>query len=154
MTLLENGVEVARRDLVDATPSAQSAAFQVAGGSNGTYVYTAVLANQHGSTTTAPLTVVVSKANPATPVLSHDSWDGDGTYTVDQPVVGHQRDRVPAVRGRRADRHPGARRERRPRPEGGHDRHRPGRRDARLPRGGVNAAGTTSSTDLKVVVRR
>ena len=82
VTFYENGVALATQDLVDATPNAQSAALQVAGRTNGTYVYTAVLTNQHGSTTTSPLTVTVNKANPATPVLSHDNKDGDGTYTL------------------------------------------------------------------------
>ena len=35
----------------------------MAGRKNGTYVYTAVLTNQHGSTTTSALTVTVNKAN-------------------------------------------------------------------------------------------
>ncbi|MFC4616667.1 GDSL-type esterase/lipase family protein [Cellulomonas algicola] len=155
VTLLENGVEIARRDLVDATPTAQSAAFQVAGRGNGTYVYTAVLTNQHGSTTTAPLTVVVSKANPATPVLSHDNRDGDGAYTVTtnlwwgtnateyrlyedgvlvdtQTLVAngvHAQKATTTVTGRAVGTHVYR---------------------AEL----SNAAGTTSSTDLKVVVRR
>ncbi len=82
VTFYENGEPIATQDLVDETPSAQKASVQVAGLANGTYVYTAVLTNQHGSTTTSKLTVTVDKANPATPVLSHDNWDGDGSYTL------------------------------------------------------------------------
>ncbi|MEU4223445.1 carboxypeptidase regulatory-like domain-containing protein [Nonomuraea sp. NPDC026600] len=80
--LYENGIEIARRDLSSASPSAQQATVAVSGRSNGTYTYTAELLNQAGVTATAPVTVVVTDANPAKAVLSSDNWDGDGGYTV------------------------------------------------------------------------
>lgn len=64
VTLLEDGVPVATRDLVDVTPKAQHAAFVASGKANGTYEYTVVLTNQHGSTTSKALTVKVKRADP------------------------------------------------------------------------------------------
>ncbi|PPK97767.1 fibronectin type 3 domain-containing protein [Kineococcus xinjiangensis] len=82
VTFLENGRPIATQELVDATPGAQTAAVQIAGLPNGTYEYTAVLTNQHGSTTSKKVTVKVTRAAPAKPALSDDNHDGDGTYTL------------------------------------------------------------------------
>ncbi|MGK9251395.1 endonuclease [Paenibacillus humicus] len=80
--LYENGKLIRTVVLTDASPSAQTAATEIAGKSNGTYVYTAELINAKGTARSAPLTVQVTDANPGKPVLSHDNWDGDGIYRV------------------------------------------------------------------------
>lgn len=80
--LYENGEFVTGMPLAYDGMRAQQVAIPIAGRGNGTYRYTAVLANTRGETETAPLTVSVSDAAPGTPVLSHDNHDRDGRYTV------------------------------------------------------------------------
>jgi levanase len=80
--LYENGELVATQELAFHGDNAQSASVDISGKPNGEYKYVGVLVNSKGSTETPPLTVKVTDANPGKPVLSHDNWDGDGTYTV------------------------------------------------------------------------
>ena len=82
LRLYENGVLIATVALPANGLSAQVASVPVTGRANGSYTYTGVLANTKGETKLDALTVTVRDANPAQPVLSHDNWDGDGTYTV------------------------------------------------------------------------
>ena len=80
--LYENGVLISDVPLSDASPSAQTASVPISGKSNGTYVYTCELINVFGTTSCDPHTVTVTDANPGKPVLSHNNWDGDGSYTI------------------------------------------------------------------------
>ncbi len=82
LTLRENGVEIATKRVVDATPGGQIVPFEVTGRVDGTYRYEVVATNQHGSTTSRAVTVKVVAAKPGMPVVVHDNWDGNGTYTV------------------------------------------------------------------------
>ncbi|MBO0901336.1 endo-1,4-beta-xylanase [Cellulomonas sp. zg-ZUI222] len=82
LTLRENGVDIATKRVVDATPGAQIVPFEVTGRVDGTYRYEVVATNQHGSTTSRAITVKVVAAKPGVPVVLHDNWDGNGTYTV------------------------------------------------------------------------
>lgn len=82
LRLYENGALVKTVPLVAKGIGAQEAAVKITGRTNGTYRYTAVLANTKGTTTLAPLTVTVTAANPGVPVLSAEGADGDGSYTV------------------------------------------------------------------------
>lgn len=80
--LYEDGELVATRHLVDRSPAAQRVAVTLDGRANGTYRYTCELENAAGVTACPAHTVRVTDAAPATPRLSHDNHDGDGTYTV------------------------------------------------------------------------
>lgn len=80
--LYENGDLIKTVRLTAASPAAQTAVVPIAGRGNGTYVYTGELVNASGKSVTQAVAVTVKDANPATPVLSHDNWDGDGGYIV------------------------------------------------------------------------
>ncbi|SIT89757.1 Ig-like domain-containing protein [Microbacterium sp. RU33B] len=80
--LYEGDTLIGEKTLRDATPAAQSASFPITGKPNGTYVYRAELVNPHGVTSSTPLTVTVKDAAPGRPALSHDNWDGDGSFAV------------------------------------------------------------------------
>ncbi|MGK3951198.1 hypothetical protein ACLKM7_02630 [Microbacterium sp. I2] len=78
--LYENGVLIATEVLEPAVMS-QTTGASFTGKPNGTYVYTAEVINARGVTATTSTTVKVVHAAPATPVVSHDDWDRDGTFT-------------------------------------------------------------------------
>lgn len=80
--LYENGALIDTQVLTDNSPSAQTAATNIAGKPNGTYTYTCELINSHGTSPCGSHTVTVKDASPAKPVLSNDNWDGDGNYKV------------------------------------------------------------------------
>ncbi|WP_434811889.1 GH32 C-terminal domain-containing protein [Microbacterium sp. bgisy189] len=78
--LFENGELVATVPLTHDGERAQRATVPISGRANGTYAYTGELVNSKGVTATSTVTVTVTQANPARPVLSHDNWDGDGDF--------------------------------------------------------------------------
>ncbi|WP_158560401.1 Ig-like domain-containing protein [Paenibacillus contaminans] len=80
--LYENDVRIDTQMLTDSSPSAQSTVTSITYRMNGTYRYVAELVNAFGTTRSDVLTVRVTDAAPAKPVLSHDNWDGDGSFQV------------------------------------------------------------------------
>ncbi|HCX83805.1 MAG TPA: glycosyl hydrolase family 32 [Micrococcales bacterium] len=80
--LYENGTLVATVPLTPKGNGPQSARVPITGKKDGTYVYTGELVNSRGTTATSSVTVRVTQAKPGTPVLSHDNWDRDGSYSL------------------------------------------------------------------------
>ncbi|GAB3818368.1 hypothetical protein GCM10028820_20590 [Tessaracoccus terricola] len=81
LRLYENGVLLETVPLTVDGSGQQQARVAVAGRPNGTYVYTGELVNSKGVTATSSTTVKVQHAAPAAPVVSHDNWDRDGSFT-------------------------------------------------------------------------
>ncbi|BBH20281.1 hypothetical protein Back11_16260 [Paenibacillus baekrokdamisoli] len=84
--LYENDVLIDTQILSDNSPNAQSAVTSISGRKNGTYRYYVELANVFGTTRSDMLTVTVTQATPAKPVLSNDNWDGDGDINVNMSM--------------------------------------------------------------------
>ncbi|RKN84524.1 glycoside hydrolase domain-containing protein [Paenibacillus ginsengarvi] len=81
--LYENGRPIDTRTLTGHTPDAQSTVTSVTYRANGVYKYYAELSNAYGTTRSDVLTVTVTQAAPGQPVLSHNNWDGDGSYQIE-----------------------------------------------------------------------
>ncbi|WP_275426025.1 MULTISPECIES: hypothetical protein [Microbacterium] len=79
--LYENGALIQTRVLPETSGTSQTTGVSFAGKPNGTYVYTGELINSQGTTATTSTTVKVVHAAPAAPVVSHDNWDKDGSFT-------------------------------------------------------------------------
>lgn len=79
--LYENGSLIATKVLPVPTGKSLTSGVSFAGKPNGTYVYTGELINSKGVTATTSTTVKVVHAAPATPVVSHDNWDKDASFT-------------------------------------------------------------------------
>ena len=143
--------------LTRSTPNAQRAVFPIAGKSNGTYVYTAELVNSTGVTKTSALTVKVTDANPGKTVPSATA-PKNGAFTLTARMWwGTNPRRAPSsIRTG----WPSALPSRRPRTRRTpHSASLPlvraqGRLHAKKVLVLTNAAGSTSSVDLKVKVKK
>ncbi|HEY0217881.1 MAG TPA: glycoside hydrolase family 9 protein [Cellulomonas sp.] len=84
--LYQDGTLVATVPLTYRGTAAQAASVPVTGLPDGTYVYTGELSNSRGTTATAPVTVSVTQAAPGVPVLSVSPG---ATSHGDHTVTGH-----------------------------------------------------------------
>ena len=82
LRIFENGELVSTQQLAFGGVAPQKATLPIAGKGNGIYTYTGELVNSQGTTELAAVTVTVTHANPGTPQLSHDNWDRDGRFVV------------------------------------------------------------------------
>ncbi|MFE5317614.1 Ig-like domain-containing protein [Paenibacillus sp. NPDC056579] len=80
--LYENDRLIEIKTLSDQTPNAQAVTSTITGKPNGTYRYTCELINRQGTTPCDPISVQVTQSNPGKAVLSHNNWDGDGSYDI------------------------------------------------------------------------
>lgn len=81
-SLFENGTLLYTEPLLDNGVEPQAATVTIDGRKNGTYVYTGVLTNSAGQTSTKSVTVHVTKAKPGIPVLSDPGYRGTPDTTV------------------------------------------------------------------------
>ncbi|BBI30612.1 OmpL47-type beta-barrel domain-containing protein [Cohnella abietis] len=80
--LYENDVLIETGVLTENSPNAQSVVTAITGKLNGTYKYYIELINAYGTTKSNIMTVNVTDATPAKPVLSHDNWSQGGNYKI------------------------------------------------------------------------
>lgn len=80
--LYENDILIDTQMLKDDSPHAQSVVTSLTNKTDGSYEYVAELTNAYGTTRSEVLVVQVNEASPSKPVLSHDNWDGDGSFKV------------------------------------------------------------------------
>lgn len=103
--LFQNGKLICAEPLLEEGDEAQSSTVTFGGLADGTYVYTAVLANSAGTTATSPVTVKVTDAAPADPVVSDYGYRRQCRHHChDRHVVRHQRHRIRALPRRRVGR--------------------------------------------------
>lgn len=80
--LYEDGVLIQTIGLTESSPAAQTVSVDITGKANGVYTYVGELVNAGGATKSQPLRVTITDASPGKPVVSHDNWDGDGSYSI------------------------------------------------------------------------
>ncbi|MDF2717680.1 MAG: hypothetical protein K0R28_4605, partial [Paenibacillus sp.] len=80
--LYENGKLIDEQTLQASSPNGQTAVTAISGRANGTYAYRAELTNDFGTATSGEHIVTVAQASPGKAVVSHDNYDGDGSYRV------------------------------------------------------------------------